>query len=435
MIRDLDLTTQFHKLYEKPVVLYGAGNYGKRLLRILKKLDIKPMAFCDSNSALKGKCIEGIVVKSLDELIGITEREEIIIIISTSYGFYKSIDDVLFSNGIKCEDIYTFTGFLYAAYFNLDKYAGRGLEEQLIVLRDIWLHNQWVLRIKMQKEVGLYKLFSGEEEDVPIIILQPGKVGSNTLGSSLSRCGRMAIQSHGINFSSDYNGEIMAWRKGICDCIRSLNKVKIITLVREPISKDIGHFFQKIDFSYPDVAWMIKGIMEKDFQTSFYNYLSCVTPFDYTEDNKKEKFYSKVLCHIDYIGQRNPHGAFWGWFDEEIRENYGIDILSEPFDPEKGYSIIEKDNIQLMIIKLEKLNYLEKVIGEFVDQPDFKLVNVNEGEKKSYMYAYQQFKQEVILPQEYVDFYYKDNAYTNHFYSEEERNKYYEKWKKHIRNS
>lgn len=207
----------------------------------------------------------------------------------------------------------------------------------------------------------------------------------------------------------------------------------MITLVREPISKDIGHFFQKIDMELPDAGWIIKGLLEKNFQQSFLNYLSVVSPFDFTEHNKKQEFTKRLICHIDTIGQRNPNGALWGWFDEELKTNLGIDILNEEFDIEKGYSIVECGNIELLIIKLEKLNSLEAVIGEFIGNEKFKILNDNEAESKSYKYIYRKFKEEVVLPQEYVDFYYKNNPYTNHFYDEKERAEYYAKWKQHIK--
>ncbi|MDE6054178.1 MAG: hypothetical protein K2G55_10535 [Lachnospiraceae bacterium] len=429
MIRDMELTNRFSELYEKPVYLYGAGYVGKIALRIFNEFGIKPIAFGDSNSALKGSIIEDISVKSLDELLNIASEKEIIIVITTMSERYESIVSILQNNKMQCEQMYTFTGFLYAAYFNLDRY---GESNKLQILKNAWINNQVLIRNQVQAKIDIYKLLLQNPDDkTPVIVYQPGKVGSNTVHYSLVKCGVKAIHSHGIEYPSIFSRN-PAMKQGLIECIKSVKKVKMITLVREPISKDIGHFFQKIDFELPDAGWIIKGLLAKSFQQSFLNYLSIVSPFDFTEHGQKQEFEKKLICHIDTIGQRNVNGALWGWFDEELKNNLGIDILKEKFDAERGYSIINHDNIELLVIKLEKLNGLEGVIGDFIGNQQFKILNDNVAETKSYKYIYRQFQEEVVLPREYVNFYYNDNPYTNHFYSADERAAYYEKWKKHF---
>ena len=430
MIRDLDLTNKFLELYEKPLFLYGCGYNGKIAARLLNEFGIEPIAFGDSNSALKGDIIEGIPVRSLDEIINIASREKIIIIITTTSKYYDSIVSVLLKNKIQCNQIYTFTGFLYAAYFNLELC---GKSSQLNILKSIWIHNQKLEKNRVQGEVNIYKLLLQGSKEKPIIIYQPGKVGSNTVENSLRECGVDVIRSHGIEYPSMIYGDFKL-KQCFIECIKSAKKIKMITLVREPVSKDIGHFFQKIDIEESDIGWIIKGLLEKNFQQSFLNYLSVVSPFDFTVCNRKEKFLKEIICHIDAIGQRNKNGALWGWFDEELNKNLGIDILGEKFDREKGYSIIKCENVELLILKLEKLYCLEDVISDFIGKKKFKISSVNLAENKSYRYAYKQFQDEVVLPQEYVDFYYKNNPYTDHFYSIDEKEKYYERWKKHIMN-
>lgn len=430
MIRDLDLTNRFGELYEKQVILYGAGYNGRIALGILKRFGVVPEAFCDSDPSLKGKKIGEIEIKSIEELLSIDRQKEIIIIVTTGSDYYEEIISILLDNKVKCKQIYTFSGLLYAAYFNLDLY---GKNHELSSARTIWLHNQRLKVGMMQASSELYQLLFEDTEAAPIIVYQPGKVGSNTVAYSLQQQGKGKVfHSHGISYPS-INSEAVDMRQCLMNCIKSSPKIKMITLVREPISKDIGHFFQKIDLEYPDAGWFVKGLMEKNFQRSFLNYLSVITPFDFTEDRKKDELEKKEICHIDAVGQRNKKGAFWGWFDEELKNNFGIDILNEEFDVERGYSVIQSGNIELLIMKLERLNQLEEVIGQFVGIDNFKLKSINKAETKSYRYAYEQFKKEVILPQKYIDFYYQNNAYTNHFYSESEREKYYRKWEKYVK--
>lgn len=431
MIRDIDLTNKFEELYKKPVILYGAGYIGRIALMILRELGVTPEAFCDTDSAKKGDNIEAVTIWSLDELLHAAQKKELIVIIATASAHYENIVTILEKNKIQCKDIYTFVGLLYAVYFRMDN---NRKSEKLSTLRSIWLYNQSLISKKRQGERAIGSLGSlllhDNSKEAPVIVWQPGKVGSNTVEYSLRECGVEVVRSHGIFY---HCRGVETSKEKLLNCIINSGKpVKMITLVREPVSRDIGFFFQKIDFEWKEVDWMLKGLIEKDFQQSFLNYLSVITPFDFTENNRKREFDKKIVCHIDAIGQASDKDAFWGWYDEELKNNFGIDILQEYFDIEKGYSIIKSQNIELLVIKLEKLDELEDVIAEFVGNSEFKIVRTNEAKTKSYKYVYKQFLEEVVLPEEYIDFYYKGNPFTKHFYGREEREQYYAKWRKHI---
>lgn len=153
-----------------------------------------------------------------------------------------------------------------------------------------------------------------------------------------------------------------------------------------------------------------------------------ITTEKYTDEivavlDEKNIYNKKMICHIDYIGAKNANGALWGWYEEELKNNLGINLLSNEFDVEKGYSITNYRNIELLTMQLEKLNQLESVLADFVGIDSLELVNENIGDKKAYRYAYKQFQQDVKLPKEYVDFCYK-NPYMEYFYSEADRKKY-----------
>ena len=69
-------------------------------------------------------------------------------------------------------------------------------------------------------------------------------------------------------------------------------------------------------------------------------------------------------------------------------------------------------------MKLEKLNSLESVIGEFVDAPNFRLLNANEGSSKIYKYLYKNVREVIKIPRKIADLYYKGNPRMGHFYTE-----------------
>lgn len=48
-IADIDLLKDIDILYNSKIVLYGAGNYGKRAVHLLNKLGLTVLRVCDSD--------------------------------------------------------------------------------------------------------------------------------------------------------------------------------------------------------------------------------------------------------------------------------------------------------------------------------------------------------------------------------------------------
>jgi len=209
-------------------------------------------------------------------------------------------------------------------------------------------------------------------------IYQPGKVGSITVYKS--------ILETGINCS-----HIHTFHKGR-NLVPNTNKIKIITLVREPIARCLSEFFHHLSFNvYAEIS----------FENALIRYL------------------------------RMSVGRQFNWFDSELKAIFGIDIYAHPFDKEKGYSIIKQGNVEVLAMKMEKLNSLESVIGEFIGAPQFKLINGNEGNNKIYKHLYKDVKNAIKIPLDIFDRHYK-NPKMDHFYSEEEKTAFLKKWEKNI---
>ena len=125
--------------------------------------------------------------------------------------------------------------------------------------------------------------------------------------------------------------------------------------------------------------------------------------------------------------------GFWKgdreWFDEQLKSVFQIDVFRYPFDIEKGYTIIKEGNIELLLMKMEKLNDLEKVIGEFLDIDSFQVRNANLGKQKTYRFALKEYKKTFSLSEKELENLYRKSDYMKHFYSEQERNEFYMKWK------
>jgi hypothetical protein len=177
--------------------------------------------------------------------------------------------------------------------------------------------------------------------------------------------------------------------------LKRKKKVKIITFVREPYSRNMSAFFQHLSYF----------LAEKD------RYHNSIDSREKTLDFLENMFINKY-----------PHEYTVDWFDNELKKYFGVDVYQYPFDKDKGYSIIRKKNVEVLVIKVEKLNTLEEVIGDFLEIRKFKLINTNTSNQKWYSDLLIEFKKRNLLSQKIKATLY-ESKYFQHFYNEEEKYK------------
>lgn len=277
----------------------------------------------------------------------------------------------------------------------------------------------FVLRIISGKLKELRDLFNSYgllflKRFTPIIVYQMGKVGSSSVRDSLKSQGVYFV-FHVHRMNPDNILKAMEERKKYLNngkkrldemigeslyknIVKRGRKIKVITLVREPIGRNISHFFQGYKMftgiNYGDASFTIKELEE---------------------------------CFI----QNFEHSLPLNWFDEEMKQILGIDVYEYSFPKDKGYLTIKKGNIELLIIKLEVDDSIkEKAIEEFSGIENFRLVKKNVAKEKNYSDTYSDFMRNVRLPESYIDLM-CNSEYTKHFYSNEEieliRSKWYTK--------
>ena len=109
----------------------------------------------------------------------------------------------------------------------------------------------------------------------------------------------------------------------------------------------------------------------------------------------------------------------FSWFDYEIKSYFDIDVYSEPFDIEKGYSVYSNGNVELLLIKLERISELENVIKSFLNNVEFRLIRNNSSDSKIYRFLYSDIKKNIHASDKYMD-YYINNSKALNFYSADE---------------
>ena len=271
----------------------------------------------------------------------------------------------------------------------------------------------------------------------PILIYQMGKVGSSSLRNSLFRCPdprtRLVLMSHeylpirnrdpdliavepehrdmllheiaheqrvhhqlslrqrmGRRFREKFYAE-MIYRRYVLP----KRRLKVITLVREPVANNISMFFQLLG-----------------------RYIGAnVDPSEYD-----------TTALVDIFVDRHMHWRPLTWLDVEVKSHFNIDIYRHPFPIEQGYTVISHENIHLLVLRCELDDRdKERAIAAFLDLDEFDIVRSNVRSEKPGGERYEEFKKRIRMPPALLDQMY-DSKFARHFYSSEERDQFKRRW-------
>lgn len=409
MFNELKIIENIDILFKTKVILYGAGYHGKKTSALLKKAGIPLTCFCDGDSGKWGQSIDGKEIISPQMLKELDVTSELTIMITVLHdSLVLQIINAIENLNLRTANLLTPLGLDILLAQNIDSY--RISESYRVFISHIAKLNN-VFASYFEKQVIVSEIIAHEDDiDADVLVYQPGKVGSRTVFDSLLAIGAKAMHTHNLADLEFYDSETAVINEYLSmyrDAVKSHENIKLITLVREPIERDFSTIFQGI-FMYKINAIMRQG-------ESFVDACS--------------KWLKKGALHGNKFTFARHQ---FDWFDCELKTVFGIDIFAHPFDREKGYSIIKQGNVEVLVMKLEKLNSLETVIGEFVGAPNFKLANANEGRKKSYKYIYDNVRQVIKIPKEVVSAYYDNNPRMDHFYTSEEKAAFLKKWENNI---
>ena len=169
-------------------------------------------------------------------------------------------------------------------------------------------------------------------------------------------------------------------------------RVKVITLVREPVMRSISDLFQNWQHIFEDI-----------------------------EKVKNEQLLQRMA--------KMEHDYTLSWFETEFSEFLGVDIYELPFDPKKGYGIYHLPKIDLLCMKFEMLNQKgEQAIREFLHL-DLKLRPTNVTLKKKGNQGYAFLKSNFKTSPDKLRKLYQ-SKYVQFFYSEAEIKGFIQQWSK-----
>lgn len=194
---------------------------------------------------------------------------------------------------------------------------------------------------------------------------------------------------------------------------------KIITAVREPISQNISLLFQIGDGE----GYLID--QPEYWENDYFKLLQKVDCMDSGSDV------------ADCIFQRTIHSDnktmfIQNFFEEQFKKRLGIDLLAEPFDTKRGFSIVEQNGLEIFIFQLEKIDSIQKELLAFAGlDSEIEFKRANDAADKYYAPLYQEVKETIPITRQYFEDSF-NNPYIKHFYSEEDIKKFRMKWGKHV---
>jgi len=251
----------------------------------------------------------------------------------------------------------------------------------------------------IKRKIAVYiNVYTGRTP--PVVVYQMAKVGSLSVVKSIIEYGlspvyhvhRMApdnIQKTRQQQASKIKKKVLPGNEVIGEAlygsvIRGGKKAKFITLVREPIGRNVSAFFHNLS----------QFTVGSDMPTI---------------DELRSIFLT------DY-----PHRVPLDWFDVEIKETLKIDVYDHAFPQERGYMTLRNGKFELLILKSEIEDAVkEREIATFLNLPGFRLQRSNIGINKSYGDIYREFVQKIQLPVSYIETM-CSAKYTKHFYNNEE---------------
>lgn len=408
MINDIKIINDYNILQNAKIIVYGTGKRGKKLVSLLELIEANILGYCDSDIKKKGNIIDNYIVYHINDIQQLIDKNIIIIVASV---YFEEIIHSLLQYNLE-SNIFTYFAAEISIYFNYNKFSIKNKKTSNIYFKNM-INECCKENILENKSDILECLLDINNQNV--LIYQVGKVGSTTLADT--------IQSYGINTSHCHslfslplineNKKLNIYRKKIIANFAG----KIIIPVREPISRDISQYFQLLQARLGVLCqeYKIDNLID-GFVKIYYD--SLIQKTSYNENTGLQA----ILLN------NSSKGILFDWFDYELKNFLGVDILTEPFNTKTGYQIYKKNNCEILILQLEKMNILEDIIGNFLSVPNFKLQSSNTYKQKEYKYLYKNFKEQLVLPKEYIDFYYKSNPWFAHFYSIEQREEFYSKW-------
>jgi hypothetical protein len=270
-------------------------------------------------------------------------------------------------------------------------------------------------------------------KEAPLLVYQMGKVGSSTIVRSLNALGIDRPIYHPHFLTRERIAQTEADRRQFLGTeryaylkrpwlyaflVKQLDKGlrggkwKVVSLTREPVSRNLSVFFENLEIKSVDDG--------RRYEISSHYYRIAPTIIELNRLN--------VLSALFF--EKVNHDSPDQFFEKEIKGVLGVDVFDRAFPTSQGYCIYEGAVADILVLRLEDLNRVAgQAFFEFMGIADFELLNTNVGSEKHYAALYNAFKAYVHLPEAYLNRMYR-SRYVRHFYADAQIEAFRQKWRR-----
>jgi hypothetical protein len=120
----------------------------------------------------------------------------------------------------------------------------------------------------------------------------------------------------------------------------------LVCLVREPLGRNVSAFFQDLHRQWlPHLPETTQEICRRALRPSSNG----------TDRVSDEEIRTLVRDLALVFDTKFPHAWHDRWFDDEMRDVFGIDVFAEPFPTESGFQIHRHGPVRLLLLRVEDL--------------------------------------------------------------------------------
>jgi hypothetical protein len=255
----------------------------------------------------------------------------------------------------------------------------------------------------------------------PILVFQMGKVASSSIFATVKKAnlGLPVFHIHFLNPQSirladetlrrTFGSHVSVNRWALYESryvrkhfLRKRNgTLKIISLVRDPVSRNLSSFFANLDMYIPD----------------------CAARFERRAIDVEE-------IRERYLNDFHEHSYPLEWFDREVQSTFGIDVFSQDdlLARERTAFLYRRDHVDLLVLRVEDLDTVAvPALQKFLGLRSVTLEKANEARHKDYDDVYRMVKDRFWLPGDYLERMYTSKLATR-FYTESEIHAFRSKW-------
>jgi hypothetical protein len=239
------------------------------------------------------------------------------------------------------------------------------------------------------------------------VVLSPSRTSSQALVSAMSERGAEAVgHTHFLGWRTLAEKRAEFGSSPLPPMLRAAIELRarvlgdpaglrIVSCIRDPIARQLSHLFK-----FPDIPLSLAGI----------------------DVHSRPEEASRWI--VETFHRRRP----LTWFDEHISEPVGVDLFRTPFDPVAKILRLEHRGARLAVIRFEdSVAVRENALGWLLDRAAMPVDVVDRTAEQPTGSAYSRFCDDFVAPESLLRQVY-DAPMMMHFYSNEERAAFHERW-------